>query len=184
MKKTFCIIAFIMMLSLTARAQNMAFGDVSPAADNGLHVFAGAGTGYMLNFRDGSGEPSAALNIQGGAEYLFDSGLTLGTTASLLHVGLSSKDQDDYDEYRAILNVGWTRPIGKNSTFAKAGVGLGIINLKFLGARGDNLSSFSYDIALGYRFGLTDYFGIQLSTGIAGTLDWWCMIPITLSVYF
>lgn len=184
MKKTILILAFIMTLSISANAQFMAFGGGQNSLHSSWHAFVGAGSGYMLNFRNGDGEPSTTLNFQGGAEYLFDSGLSLGATAGLLHVCQSSKDKDDYDEFRALANAGWTFPVGKNSLFAKAGVGLGFINLKFLGDTNRSVTSFSYDVALGYRFTITDYLGIQLSTGIAGTTDWWCMIPITLSFYF
>lgn len=161
-----CVLAF----AAAASAQKTAFGIYGQPASNGSgweHVVT-LGTGISIEEE----YDMPPLNLTYTFQYGFDSNLYAGAS-----VGSIILDEEDmYYEARIMATGGWSLPIGNNALFFQANSGLAICDY-------EELSS-TYDLLVGFRFNFSNGMGMNISSGISGTYDWWLAVPINLSIVF
>lgn len=175
MKRILLSIVCAITFCHAASAQSMAFGSFTYDRSTGWRTIAGIGSGIdVLNEMDA---PPVLINF--GRQHTSSSGFFYG-------FGLSSMLADAKDWYleaRLMAHAGWCFPVGGggNSFFFQAGSGLAWCDLIYI--RDSELSS-TVDFKLGMNFSLNNGLGLQLSTGVSGTYDWWVGIPINVALVF
>lgn len=115
---------------------------------------------------------SMAMGGEIGTHYEFPFGLALGASIALDIVDF------DYPEMRILPIIGWYfLPEKKGNPFITISPGFATA------FESHEIGWFGFDVKVGYRHMFTKNLGLSVSTGCAGSIDWWG-IPLNVGLVF
>ncbi len=128
---------------------------------------------WNINFGlQGAYGSTSALGAEIGTHYEFPFGLALGVSVAIDVIDL------DYPEMRILPIVGWYfLPKKKGTPFITISPGFATA------FESKEIGWFGFDVKIGYRHMFTKNLGLSVSTGCAGSIDWWG-IPVNVGVVF
>jgi len=159
-----------LVFAAAAMAQKTAFGIYGQPGGNGSGWENVVSLGTGISIVDEYDLPPLLLTYT--LQYGFDSNAYAGVSVGSVILD----DKDMYYEARIMATGGWSLPVGNNALFLQGNTGFSLCEFEEFAA--------TFDLLLGFRFNFSNGMGMNISSGLSGTYDWWIGVPINLSIVF